>query len=131
MIGCPDGHHIDIFAREQISVVFARKGCATKGGFGLVSDIPIDIADSDDIAEILGLVGDYRSLVAQADRTNTGPCIGARKCLGPLEAPAKMVSHQQTRSFEQMPTVDRATLGFTGVGLHDAPGAVLVGSRKY
>ncbi|MFM8397338.1 MAG: hypothetical protein ACKOAH_05855, partial [Pirellula sp.] len=51
--------------------------------------------------------------------------------LSPMDASGKMVPGQQTGRFEQMSTVDRAALGGTGVGWHDAPGAVLVGSPEY
>jgi hypothetical protein len=51
--------------------------------------------------------------------------------LSPMDASGKMIPGQQTGRFEQMSTVDRAALGGTGVEWHDAPGAVLVGSRKY
>jgi hypothetical protein len=64
MIWSPNRHHIDILAREQIPVILACKRGAAKGGFGLVSHIPIHIADCHDIAKILRLVGDHRTLVA-------------------------------------------------------------------
>jgi hypothetical protein len=67
MVGGADGYDIDIFSGKQFAIVFAGKRGASERRFGLFADVPIDIADGHDIAEVSGLVGDDGSLVSQPD----------------------------------------------------------------
>jgi hypothetical protein len=67
MVRGADGYDIDIFSGKQFAIVFASKRGASERRFGLFADVPIDIADGHDIAEVSGLVGDDGSLISQPD----------------------------------------------------------------
>jgi hypothetical protein len=67
MVRGADGYDIDILSGEEFAIVFESHRGASERRFGLFADVPIDIADGHDIAEISSLVGDDGSLVSQPD----------------------------------------------------------------
>ena len=76
VIGSTDGDDIDIFFGQQLSVILAAKGGATKGRFGLIADIFIHVADCNDITVYLSFEGNDASLIAKANRTDAQTLVG-------------------------------------------------------
>src|SRR5690606_36496246 len=73
MVGRADRHDIDLFPREQITVVFETLRRAAETGYCLIADVAIDIANRDDIAVLLRLIGTDGPLIAEPNRANANP----------------------------------------------------------
>ena len=71
MVGRADHDHVQVRAVEQLAIVFVQFGFAAELLASLFGDLTIDVGDRYHVALGLGLLGDDRSLIAHADRTDT------------------------------------------------------------
>jgi hypothetical protein len=67
VIGGGDQNRIDIPLGKEIPVILVNLGRTAEAGSGLFPDVPIDIAQGNDVPVQPGLFGDDRALIPETD----------------------------------------------------------------
>ena len=130
MVGGADGYYIDVVAGEQVLIIFVNLRSAAETSASLLQDVPIDVAEGNEVAMGLRLQGNHGSLIPQTDTTDVWAIILAPIITRVRRGPrAQCINRQASQSSRRGRRRQRTWQNFFSNSLRRSWSELLVTNR--